>query len=511
MMPAMGNFQHPERRTRRRWRGLTQLQARRQFVATLVISSSLMLLALLSGTYLALRSQALTTEQARLTREAMMAAALLPAGVQTLADPASGAATLADRVSDMTGDDAALYQYAQQNLVAVSAHGLDVVGSPLPSAALLALVGACGPVAPTSCHHPYSGVVRAGDTEYEATYAPLFDANGRFVGAVMVATPLANALAGVHQTMLAFGALGLCLTLIVTAVGLYIFNRSTGQTLDILQSHLRTLAAAAVAMERAAHTTTLSSRRQERLARQISESARGMDTLVFTAHQGYPALQELAGAIWAEVSQPGAPADPLVVMRLARETALMATRVGAGMEDARVYCDHITRLMNHVVAQGRATALSGAETQRAARELRAAVDGMEELLGGRMITRDETFSPLPFSRPPERSLADTPARLPAQATGGSSGVWSASALFPSIPPLPVTERLPELHNARQVVTGEVKAITLEEPEARATPPQTPARFGDVSFPKLMKDASTRPLAETTETTEAVAVDNETAE
>src|SRR5689334_530917 len=103
MMPAMGNFQHPERRTRRRWRGLTQLQARRQFVATLVISSSLMLLALLTGTYLALRSQALTTEQARLTREAMMAAALLPAGVQTLADPASGAATLADRVSDMTG------------------------------------------------------------------------------------------------------------------------------------------------------------------------------------------------------------------------------------------------------------------------------------------------------------------------------------------------------------------------------------------------------------------------
>src|SRR5262249_1267541 len=165
--------------------------------------------------------------------------------------------------------------------------------------------------------------------------------------------------------------IGILLALFVIAIGAYTFNRSTGQTLDLLQAHLRAVAASTVTMEHAAQATILASRRQERLARQIGDGACGLDALVTAVNQGYPALQQSAGAIWAEVSQPGAAPDPQVVLRLARETTLMATRIGAGMEDARVYSDHITRLMNHVVAQGRVAAQGRQETPRAAPELRA--------------------------------------------------------------------------------------------------------------------------------------------
>jgi hypothetical protein len=62
----------------------------------------------------------------------------------------------------------------------------------------------------------------------------------------------------------------------------------------------------------------LASRRQERLARQISDGAHGLDALVTSVNQGYPALRESAGAIWAEVSQPGAASDPLARSRCQR-------------------------------------------------------------------------------------------------------------------------------------------------------------------------------------------------
>jgi hypothetical protein len=498
---ATGEHRSQGQGSRHWWRGLSQLRARRQFVITLVVSSVLTLLLLLGGTYVALRAQTLAQAQARLTREAAMASMLLARGAQPLAQPADGVATLPDRISGMTGDEAALYQFSQQTLVAVSAHGLDVVGSPLPQAAQPAVVGSCGPLAPASCHHAYSGVVRAGAAEYEATYAPVFDADGGFAGAIMVATPLADTLAGVNQTMWMLGLLGACLTLIVIAVGVSVFNRSTGQTLDFLQTRLRAVASSAALMEHAAHATVLASKRQERLARQIGEGAHGLNTLVSSVNQGYPALQESAGAIWAEVSQPGASVDPLLTMRLARETVLMATRIGSGIEDARVYCDHILRLMNHVVAHGRATANDGQETQRAARELRAAIESVETILGGRMIRRDEALSPLPLTRH-TASVPYEPVARPQTPVWGSSGAWDVGAM----PPLPTTERLSAPQVAPHVVNGEVRVITLDEPTAPTGAPLAPARYGDLSFPKLMKDAATHALAEAERAADALSTD-----
>ncbi len=113
-------------------------------------------------------------------------------------------------------------------------------------------------------------------------------------------------------------------------------------------------------------------------------------------------------------------------MRLARETTLMATRIGAGMEDARVYSDHITKLMNHVVAQGRIAAQGGQETQRAAQELRASIESVEAILGGRLVKRDESFSPLSIpSLPSPRERFHDEARAPQQTPSQweSSGVW----------------------------------------------------------------------------------------
>jgi hypothetical protein len=485
-----------------RWRGLSRLQTGRQFVATLAIASLVTLIALLAGAYLALRNQTLAEEQARLTHEAAIASAMMSTNVQTLASSPQASVDLSDRISAMTGDDAALFQYNGQTLVAVAAHDMDIIGAPLPSAAEPAVVGSCGPVAPVDCHHAYSGVVRAGGVEYAATYTPIFDSDGTFVGALMVATPLADALAGVNSAMLALTIIGLLLALLVIGVGAYRFNHSTGQTLGDLQTHLRIVAASTVAMEHAAHAAILASRRQERLARQIGDGARGLDALVTSVNQGYPALQQSAGAIWAEVSQPGAAPDPTVVMQLARETTLMATRIGAGMEDARVYSDHISKLMNHVVAQGRIAAQGGQETQRAAQELRASIESVEAILGGRLVKRDESFSPLsipalpsPTESPRERFGGEARAPQQTPSRWETSGVWPSRPMFPSIPPVPSTELLPTLRTAPEVVNGEARAINLEAQES--APPREPmigpARFGDVSFPKLMKDATTRPL------------------
>jgi hypothetical protein len=501
-----------KRQTRDRWgnqwRGLSRLQTGRQFVSTLAIASLVTLVALLTGAYFALRNQTLAEEQARLTHEAAIASAMMSNNVQALASSPQASVDLSDRISAMTGDDAALFQYNGRSLVAVAAHDMDIVGAPLPSAAEPAVVGSCGPVAPVDCHHAYSGVVRAGGVEYAATYSPIFDANGAFVGALMVATPLADALAEVNTAMLALTITGLLLALLVIGVGAYRFNRSTGQTLSELQTYLRFVAASTVAMEHAADAAVLASRRQERLARQIGDGARGLDALVTSVNEGYPALQQSAGAIWAEVSQPGAEPDPTVVMRLARETTLMATRIGAGMEDARVYSDHITKLMNHVVAQGRIAAKGGQETQRAAQELRASIESVEAILGGSLVKRDERFSPLSIPpalpSPKERIGGEARASQQTPSQWESSGVWPSRSMFPTIPPVPLTEVLPTLRTAPEVVNGEARAINLEAHES-ARPPQAtmgPARFGDVSFPKLMKDASTRPLTAESETTDA---------
>src|SRR4029078_11686857 len=105
-----------------------------------------------------------------------------------------------------------------------------------------AVVGTCGPVAPIDCHHAYSGVMRTGGVEYAATYTPVFDTEGTFVGALMIATPLEDALAGVNTAMVALTIIGTLLALVIIGVATYRFNRSTGQTLGALQNHLRVVA-----------------------------------------------------------------------------------------------------------------------------------------------------------------------------------------------------------------------------------------------------------------------------
>jgi hypothetical protein len=465
----------------------------------LAIASLVTLVTLLSCAYVALRHQTLAEEQARLTREAAIASAMMSTNARTLTSSPQASTDLSNRISAMTGDDTALYQFSGQTLVAVAAHNIDIVGAPLPPAAEPAVVGSCGPVAAVDCHRAYFGVVRTGGVDYAATFAPVFDAEGIFVGALMVATPLADALAGVNAAIVALTIIGTVLALVIIGVATYRFNRSTGQTLGALQNHLRVVAASTVTMEHAAHAAVVASRRQERLARQIGDGARGLTALVTAVNQGYPALQQSAGAIWAEVSQPDAATDPLTVMRLARETTLIATRLGAGMEDACVYSDHVSRLMNYVVAQGRIAAQSGRETQHAAQELRTSIEQIEAILGGRLVKRDDSYSPLSIPSLPSpiaRSTETVRANQPPPSHWGSSNAWPSRRLFPSIPPPPPTERLPAYQSSGEVVNGEVWAINVEAREHVSPPPARlePARFGDTSFPTLMKDATIHPLA-----------------
>jgi hypothetical protein len=68
--------------------------------------------------------------------------------------------------------------------------------------------------------------------------------------------------------------------------------------------------------------------------------------------------------------------------------------------------------------------------------------------------------------------------------------------------------LPAFQATREVVNGEVRVLNVETqesaspPRAAMEPARDPARFGDISFPTLMKDPTTRPLTDEAEFTSA---------
>ncbi|HEX6819361.1 MAG TPA: hypothetical protein VF120_13370, partial [Ktedonobacterales bacterium] len=158
------------------------------------------------------------------------------------------------------------------------------------------------------------------------------------------------------------------------------YNALSGEVLDTLHLRLNHLATVAGELERAARAQIYAAHRQERMARQISEGARDIDTLVNTMQQGQLSMHESASDVWAEMSQPGAKPDPATAMRYARQAVVMAAHVGVATEDARTRCNHVVRLMNQVIAEGHALSGHGRETERRAAELREVIAHVERAI-----------------------------------------------------------------------------------------------------------------------------------
>jgi hypothetical protein len=297
------------------------------------------------------------------------------------------------RIRELTGERSALYMLQGTGLGAVATDGLGAVGQPPAPDVASALIGDCGPLALASCHHQFVGGIRLHDGEYTTAYVPLFDATGAFIGALGVGQPQSAVLAPAAQFSIVLLFVGLLVTLVVLAAGIWTYNVLSGEMLDALHLRLNHLATVAAELEHAATTQVVAARRQERMARQISDGARDIDTLVHSMNQGHATMHDSATGIWAEMSQPGAAPDPVTAMRLARQAVVMAARIGVAAEDARSRCNHVVRLMNQVIAEGHVLSGHGHETERRAAELRGVVEQIERALGEPLAPRASSSSP----------------------------------------------------------------------------------------------------------------------
>ncbi len=405
-----------------------RLQAQDHFLPLLVSATLLTTLALVFIAYLTVRADVLASQQQQVSRDVHIAQEVLagPSGSFALRSGqlvsvtslgqvvlnAGGAQMV--RVRELTGERSALYIMQGTGLSAVATDGLGAVGqSPAPEV-ISALIGDCGPLALPSCHHEYVGGVRLRDGEYTAAYVPLFDATGAFIGALGVGQPQSAVLAPAAQFTIVLLFVGLLVTLVVLAAGIWMYNVLSGEMVDALHLRLNHLATVAAELEHAANTQVVAARRQERMARQISDGARDIDTLVTSMKQGHVTMHDSATGIWAEMSQPGIAPDPTTAMRLARQAVVMAARIGVAAEDARSRCNHVVRLMNQVIAEGHVLSGHGHETERRAAELRGVVEQIERTLGEPLAphasspSRLSSLSTVPglseSSPPPERSL-----------------------------------------------------------------------------------------------------------
>lgn len=121
----------------------------------------------------------------------------------------------------------------------------------------------------------------------------------------------------------------------------------------------------------AAYAAQLSER--ERISRRLTTGRHHLQRLLATMANDRLALQDATSDIWAGVSHPGAPVDPATAMRLAREGAVVAARVGSRLDDF----DAVTNaLVADLTASDDVDATLGdalAQTTAAIDEIRAAL------------------------------------------------------------------------------------------------------------------------------------------
>jgi hypothetical protein len=412
----VGMLAHGATGRRASQRGLRRLRAQDQFLPLLVAGTLLTTLALVLIAYLTVRAGVLAAQQQQVTRDARIGVQMLAGSggfalkngqLVTLSATGQGTpSALAEQLAhihDLTGERAALYTMQARGLVAVASDGLGAVGQPADATAVATLVGDCGPVAHANCYHTYSGPIYQRDGAYTAAFVPLFDPAGGFVGALGVGQPQSAVLAPAAQFTIVLLFVGLLVTLVVLAIGVWTCNLITSEVLDTLHLRLNHLATTAAELERAAQQQVAAAGRQERMARQITDGARDIDALVNTMTQGHLAMHDSATGVWAEMSQPGVAPDPAAAMRFARQAVVMAARVGVAAEDARARCNAVVRLMNQVIAEGHVLAGHGRVTQRRAGELRGVVEQVERALG-EPVAPGATGAPIPSRLAPLSTL-----------------------------------------------------------------------------------------------------------
>lgn len=318
-------------------------RSRSRLIALLVVGPLLSVLALTGLAYLGFTQQTQRDTLAQVGVAAQAAQGNLQANMGAL-KIANGqlASALPANVTKLNNNNVeAQALHAQVGVDTIIAqreqNGFVVVASSLKPTQTGAAAGGLGErltgaVASSVCAastRPNTGTLTIGGVEYLAGGASLTDGAGACIGAVVALTPTS----ALRQTPLEYTVIlamaGALLALITVVAGLILSSREAAGALA--QNEQARAAVLALTGTQAASMVQIDQR--EWINRRLDSAQQRMRRLMATLATDRVALQETATNIWAGVSHPGAPVDPAVAMRLAREGAVVASRIGSRLND----------------------------------------------------------------------------------------------------------------------------------------------------------------------------------
>jgi hypothetical protein len=227
--------------------------------------------------------------------------------------------------------------------------------------------------------------------------AGLLVSGAAYVG-IRVALPGSVPDAVANELGLALLLISLLMTALAVLCGALFSGAPSSAALAKLDLRLNEVAGHAADLEQLVRAQVGRSQRQSRLARQVNECARELNTLMEVVEQGQEALGDAAGETWASLSQPGQALDPATVTRMAQQSAVISGRIGAASEDARERCRHLIGMMNQVIAEGRVLGDEGHGLEERANALRTAIERVEVTLGAKVVDRQYDLPGHPFAR-----------------------------------------------------------------------------------------------------------------
>src|SRR5579862_5758139 len=273
-----------------------RLRARRWYAPALTVVTLLGMLALIVTASLGARANAEAAAQQRLSQAARLASALLTTnGVslsiddndQLVANANNSTIILArdsslvNHLSALAGANVIVYQLKGSALIAVTASSAMATtrGETLADPMRATLLGHDTTSAKAGSQQQYTGEMSFHGVGYVASIAPLFDQAGAFIGAVAAAASLAGVMASSTQLTVMLALVGLLLTLLTLALGLWFAGAFGGQALATLNQRLASLGIAASNVEETVATHTLRAQRQERIGRLLNDDAYQLATL----------------------------------------------------------------------------------------------------------------------------------------------------------------------------------------------------------------------------------------
>lgn len=196
-----------------------------------------------------------------------------------------------------------------------------------------------GAIAANACAspsaRPYTGTITLAGTSYAAGSVPLVNGSGACVGAVIALKSMSGLQAVPLEYTVILAMAGALLSLLTVAIGLSLYGRGgAGTQAEQMRAALATLDEAEAACE-----TQMAQR--EWVSRRLDAGRRRLRHALTTLAVDRIALQDTTSDIWAGVSHPGAPIDPATALRLAREGAVVAARVGSRLNDFDVIADNL--------------------------------------------------------------------------------------------------------------------------------------------------------------------------